>query len=583
MVDSVLSSKYRKMLGIDNIKSISGTTLIEGDVTILSNLNVSGYGYIGADTFVNSNVNISGNMIINGDTVVENNLHVNDTMLILENINSNNISISNNTTILGTIYISGTTIINGNTTIMNNFFIENDLICDNLLQCDNIIGKNDTISIIGNIINIGNSNSVINILGTTYYGSSNDFIISDKLISLNINKDTGLGIDIGNNSGIELYSNLGNGYIKTNNTADRFIIRPPGKITDRYIATVDLSNNLNVSNDSVFYQDVTILSSLYVSGDTVISNNCTIGSTLNVNNEIIFNNDVTVNSNIIGSDGIFNNISINNNLYVSNNSIIYGNATINGIMYVSGNISINNDSTILSNINVSGSAICNGTLTIGSSLTVDGSTIINNNLTINSDLFVNGDTIINGNATILSNINISNDSVITGSVTVSNNLYISGNSFINGNVFFGTTSSIINILGDIITDLLHFDTNTSAANAGIPIWGLYRTGGIIKVRLDDVPPLISLTGNTTININQGNSFIEPGIISYDDLDGNVDSYITSISSINTNNIILSPIKITQSSLINQTNTLPIDFYTVIYYTEDSVGNYSTALRYINIQ
>jgi hypothetical protein len=47
-------------------------------------------------------------------------------------------------------------------------------------------------------------------------------------------------------------------------------------------------------------------------------------------------------------------------------------------------------------------------------------------------------------------------------------------------------------LGNIVVQLNGYDTNTDAAAGGIPFLGLYRTGGVVKIRLDIDSPIIIL-------------------------------------------------------------------------------------------
>ena len=53
VLDNVLISKYKAMLGLDNISNNSGNTTIQGNVTINSNLQVSG------QTIIKNNVTIN--------------------------------------------------------------------------------------------------------------------------------------------------------------------------------------------------------------------------------------------------------------------------------------------------------------------------------------------------------------------------------------------------------------------------------------------------------------------------------------------------------------------------------------------
>ena len=69
-------------------------------------------------------------------------------------------------------------------------------------------------------------NSIINILGNTSYITTNELVVTDKLISLNLN-NTGTAFDNGKLSGIEILGLNGNGFIKTSDDALRYYIKAP--------------------------------------------------------------------------------------------------------------------------------------------------------------------------------------------------------------------------------------------------------------------------------------------------------------------------------------------------------------------
>ena len=108
------------------------------------------------------------------------------------------------------------------------------------------------------------------------------------------------------------------------------------------------------------------------------------------------------------------------------------------------------------------------------------------------------------------------------------------------------------------------------------------TGGIIKIRLDNIPPVITLQGSAIFNNIYSTDYIEPGITAIDNLDGAVDAYIISIASTTTSNIITTPIKVVQNSVITNVSILNYGLYTITYRAEDSASYYSTAIRTLNV-
>jgi len=154
----------------------------------------------------------------------------------------------------------------------------------------------------------------------------------------------------------------------------------------------------------------------------------------------------------------------------------------------------------------------NGNFTVTSTLNVSGNTILNNLNVLNSSKLYNIET---NNATITSNLNVSNlttlNNVNLNNISINSSLNISGNSTFNKQVQINISNQtgIYDTL--VLANLPNYLNNTAAKNAGIPLWGVYRTGGIIKIRLDDTPPLITLLGGTSVSLISGNDYI---IISY---------------------------------------------------------------------
>ena len=81
---------------------------------------------------------------------------------------------------------------------------------------------------------------------------------------------------------------------------------------------------------------------------------------------------------------------------------------------------------------------------------------------------------------------------------------------------------------------------------------------IIVVSLD-IPPIITLTGSSTINIILGDNFIDPGATAKDNIDGDLTSSITASGTVDVFNA---------------------GTYTIVYNVFDSVGNLTTETRTI---
>lgn len=577
MADSVLIEKYKKMLKIDNIISETQGTIINGDVTILSDINILGDCIIDGNMNIDNSLHASGNIIISNDLIVNTSLNILSSLSSVDFIVNDTLNVSNNITVGGDIFINDSCLVSGTSTIVNTLNISGITNCDNTITCDNINSIGDTINIFSDIINIGNINSTINLVGTSYNIVNNELIIKDRLITLNHENN-----DIGNNSGIEFYTASGMGYIKTNNDATRFVAKAPTDTTERYIATLDLNYNLHVSNNMIINQDATCLGNLNIVGNGIVGNDLTALNNINVSNDCIIDGSVNCN-NITTNTLNINNISVTNSVNVINDILVNNNSTVIGTLTVSGNSIINNNCTVTNNINVGGDLVCSNNMTVSNNMFVSGNTIINNNFTANNNMFIGGNTIIDGILTVSSSLNVSGNTTVEGNMTILGDFTVNGDSIINGTMSVSNSSSIITILGDVFSTLENYTDNSDAIAGGVPLWGLYRTGGIVKICLPNLPPIITLTGDNPVEIEKGDNYIEVGISAIDAIDGNnLDTFLDSIANVTVSNILSSPIPISTGSVITDVNTLLGGSYTITYSSYDEIGNPSTDTRLLTI-
>jgi hypothetical protein len=113
------------------------------------------------------------------------------------------------------------------------------------------------------------------------------------------------------------------------------------------------------------------------------------------------------------------------------------------------------------------------------------------------------------------------------------------------------------------------------------MWGLYRTGGIIKIRLDNSSPIIYLNGNSILNLQYGSPYTDPGVTVSDNSDINLIPYITFFLT-GASNLITDPIPITGPTTISTISNLDIGTYNITYSVTDSSGNIGLNYRTLNI-
>ena len=583
IVDKILAIKYKEMCGFYNIINISDNTTLLGSITILSSL------YTSSHTVIHGNESIMSSFYINNKSFLKGNNTFNSNLFIsgLSNINNNltissSLNIFGNSNINGNLYINNGAIFQDQITILSKFNVEGDSIITNL-ETETITPYDQpTLNIIGNTINIGSTNSIIYMRGTTNYISNTKLTINDNLVILNIDSNNN-PIDDGSNAGFEILGSNGDGFIKTTEDGLRYYIKAPQENIIRYIATLDENENLTISGRSLFYEDVVINSTLFVSDKSIFDNNATMNLNLRVSGNTIINNSATILSNIYISNNtnIYSDTTTNMSLTVLNNSII-PNTLVNADLVVMGNTNLLSDTTIYSSLNLYGNSNFITDVTIKSSLNISSNTILNNDTTIKSNLYISGNSLINGSANINSSLLVSGNSILANNVSVNSKLNINGNSLLMGNVSIGTTTTKLNILGQISCQLKEYPTNSSAAANNIPLYGFYRTGGIVKIRLDVVAPTITLNGDSSVYLNYGTVYMELGLTVSDNVDTNLDAYIISLENEITNNIISSPILVSNNIYISGTELLPSGQYTITYKSTDATGNESYNSRIIII-
>lgn len=330
------------------------------------------------------------------------------------------------------------------------------------------------------------------------------------------------------------------------------------------------------------HQDITCLSYINVLGNVIIEGDVTIGSNIIVQNDVIINGDVRA-TNITSNTIEVIEISTTNTINVIEDILVNNNITVLGTFTVSGNSIINNNCTVNNNVYVNGDIICENNMSIGNNLYVSGNSIITNNFTVGNTMLVQYNSIIDNILTVLSNLNVENSTIVNNNMTIIGDLFGKDDCNIEGNLVVTNTSSIVRILGHMFSNLENYDDNDAAIAAGVPNWGLYRTGGIIKIRWDNEPPLVTINGDNPVIVYSGEKVIEPGVFAYDTIDGDVDVFIDSIkNNITKINILNSQIPVSEGPIITDVNNLNIGNYTVTYYAYDEAGNIGINTRIITI-
>ena len=587
--DQQLTLTYKQMFGLNNIDNTLGNTTFQGNIYVVNKLDVFGNSLILNDTSCNSFLSVNGNSnIFNNDATVNSIINISGATTLNGNVSiGSNLSISGNSTIYGLTSVSNKTMFFNTFTVGSNLYVGgairfgSNFKCNTIRSIDNTPDNTD-LNIVADKIHIGTTNSNIYIQGTTVNLITNNLDIEDNLVTLNIDPITANAFDDGSLAGLQIQSNNNNiGYIRVTEDGLRYEIKAPQDNLSWYIATTDSDNNLNVSGSSILNNSVTISSLMYVSGNTVLQGNTTLNSSLNVSGNSLIQGATTITGNLYISGGTLlqGYTTINSTLSVNNNLIINGASTINSLLYISGNTNINGQLTISSVLNVNGNTLILGNITINSQLSVSNNTIIEGNSTVLACINISGNANLH-NTNIYGSILVSGNTIFNSATTINSQLVVNGTSYLNNNITIGSN---LDIIGNIISNIPEYPDNLTAKNAGIAIWGFYRTGGIIKIRLNDQPPIITLLGNTTASISLGNTYTDPGAYALDFAGNQVIIYITSLAISGTSNLLSGNILITEiSTLISQTSTLSSGSYTITYQATDSSGNIGFNYRLLTI-
>lgn len=553
-----LVKKYRDLFGISNIDfNEYGDTIFKTNITCAETM-------VKGDLNTNTVSEIGGNLTstnIQCDNCTATNLNISETSTF-QVMTTTNVDVTNDC------YVS-TNVVTENL-ISNNISVNSDFNCSINKSTDiltNNIFNDSSITIDSNNITIGNTNSIITFSGTTNNIISTDLNIKDRLIYLNNSNDdskTSFGFIINTTSedGFLMYT-MDNG----------FIAKAPLQENDSHtlITFFDNNKNITVSGNSLLYGNVTVLNNLN------ISNNCILQESLTTTNIFVSDN-------------------------VSCSTITSTNYNISSIGYITNNLTTNSMFT--------DELLCNSNLICDANLSVDNlygkdSLTISSNLNILNDLMVLNDCTVLSNTTINSNLIVTNitcnnnahlhdvcitDTISTNSMFCDNLLVqsnttnistanISGNININSNV---TLNSITTTDYNIV-HLKHFQTNYLARQGGIEKWELYRTGGIVKIGLDIIPPVITVNDLTVSTNFSSLPYNDSGVTSNDNDDGLLDVYLISVKDSTQKEYIASDILINGPTQINPSpDPFIVEQYTLLYKSTDVIGNVGTASKTLMI-
>ena len=329
-----------------------------------------------------------------------------------------------------------------------------------------LLNKDGNITMNGNIITIGDADSIVNIFGTTKSLEITNTYSSDHIITLN--KDGTAATTYGCGFQIETAeSDTPVGYIKTSADGMTYDVGIPGDVSTNYtMLMTDLNGNLSTitpffsinedrfsvdmnTGDTSVYGTLTskclsATSATINGGELNVIGNINLSGTTIVSGTTRFMDSVTTNSgiNIKGDTRIAGNTNIGGNIDIVGDTNIGGTLDVVGDTTISGHTDISGHTNISGDTTISGHTNINGDTTISGITNMNGDTNIGGTLDVSGCATIYGDTTISGLATVTGNASISGNTNISGNTVISGNGNIRGNTNLGGDLMIGGNTAI---------------------------------------------------------------------------------------------------------------------------------------------
>jgi hypothetical protein len=323
-----------------------------------------------------------------------------------------------------------------------------------------LLNKDGNITMNGNIITIGDENSIVNIFGTPRSLEITNTYSSDHIITLN--KDGTAATTYGCGFQIEsAESDTPVGYIKTSADGMTYDVGIPGDISTNYtMLMTDLNGNLStiapffsINEDRFSVDMITGDASVYgtLTSKCLFATNANIsGGEMNVNGNINLSGTTIVRGTTRFMDSVTTNSGINikgdtriaGNTNIGGNIDIVGDTNVGGTLDVVGNTTFNGNTDISGHTNISGDTNISGVTTITGIANMNGDTNVGGTLDVSGCATIYGDTIMNGVASVTGNANINGNTNISGDIVISGNGNIRGNTNLGGDLMIGGNTAM---------------------------------------------------------------------------------------------------------------------------------------------
>ena len=531
MANEELSDIYREFLALEYLDHNDNISLPNMHIT--EHLSVS--GNMNFDSLnVEGNLTISQSSILiqPTDLTISDRTHIHGAMSVNDSIDfsDSNINVADKVTLK--------TLVNNNIKSDDNLASSSSIdkatnlkteVIETVANINNGISSS-SINIEADTINIGNSNTTVNIYGESKYFIENNADIVDKNIELNIDETSFIdgtisGNDNGGNTGIEILGDVSSGHLKTNNNADGLLLKLPNDVDQQKVLLFDDTDTIRGVNNSTVEGTMVVNKNLFVenklTADTLTGEGFQVGDNFTVMGNLTVNDNGNITTPLVdigATTNIGNDLSSNsiNTTTLQTEQMMASklNATV-------GSVLSNTSSDFKGNLE-SLNTRAEGNATFGVARNLNLSTLLGNSISNN-----------------LNTVNITTMSSVEANELETNNMYVHSNLSVlhdftaNNSFTANSTMSLTNKV--IIHDVLDFNNNADAGLQGIGFNQVYRYGGILKVKISTVPPTITLNGldNIVFIVTPGNEeFKDPGGVVTDEVETeNLKLFIISVDNV----------------------------------------------------
>ncbi len=419
------AANFSNTISITGNATLSNSVIILGNTTLSNTLSVTGNSIFANTLSVIGNVNLSNTLSIIGNTSLSN------TLTVAGNTNlSNTLTITGNATFSNTLTVTGNVIFANTLTVAGNVNVNNSL----MVGYGNVITINSASFNIYPISQIATVGANASLLIMRY---SNNASSPRLLLAKSRNDSPGLSGNVANKDYLGRVSFAGdnNTYIiesaiiagrvlgtvtanavptgivfetseTNNNPVERFVIDPAGNVgigsftaTTLPNAKLQVQGTANVSGNTTFGENVTIVGNTRNTGNLIVTGNVNLSNTMTITGNVTLANTLTITGNV----------NLSNTLTVTGNATFSNTVTVNNLT-VTGNTNIDTGTLFIDSTN---DRIGIGNTSPDARLTVTGAANVSGNVAIGGDLNVTGNTVFDDKVTFLTDIEMYNGRVIS--------------------------------------------------------------------------------------------------------------------------------------------------------------------------